>query len=59
MNRLCEIWVDIRNHYRLRLAERGSAVSTWLKTAVFLGECLLLEELLEQTVVVVPVQSWL
>ena len=59
MNGLREIWVDVRNRDRLRLAERGSAVSTWLKTAVFLGECLLLEELLEQTMVVVPVQSWL
>jgi len=55
MNGLREIWVDIRNHDRLRLAERGSAVSARLKTVVFLGERLLLEELLEQTMVVVPV----
>ena len=55
MNGLREIWVDIRNRDRLRLAEGGSAVSARLKTVVFLGECLLLEELLEQTMVVVPV----
>ena len=38
------------------MAEGGSAVSARLEAVLFLGECLLLEELLEQTVVVVPVE---